>query len=302
MVIMDARNKRDIGPVIVGVDGSASGAAAIEYGAWEARHRHAALLLVHGLLDRMPYPSYGWVPHVPIENVVRAEARTMVEQAEHRTRSTHPGLTVRSTLVAGGGASTLVELSRTAQLVVVGARGAGGFAELRLGSVSAQVTMHAHAPVVVVREDPATSAGRPVVVGIDGSPAADEALAFAYEEAVARGVAVRPVYAWWTLPLRNLGPTNPLTYEPQVAQDEANRMLAEVLAGWRQKYPDVVVEERAVHDLNPAWALIESSRDAGLLVVGSRGRGGFASLLLGSVGQSVVAHASCSVAVIHEPR
>jgi nucleotide-binding universal stress UspA family protein len=290
--------QRSVGPVIVGVDGSPASAAAVELGTWEARRRHVPLLLAHGILHELPYVNYGLLPYPPLDHTVREEARAMLESVEHRTRSTHPGLTVRSTLVTGGGAGTLVELSRTASLVLVGARGTGGFAELRLGSVSAQVTMHSHAPVIVVRDREDVVGSGPVVVGVDGSPAGDVAIGFAFDEAMARSVPLLMVYAWWMHPLGNLGPVTPWQYEPGAAQAEAARMLAEATAGWRTKYPDVTVHELAVHHTNPAWGLIEASRDAGLLVVGSRGRGGFASLVLGSVSQSVITHADVPVAVV----
>jgi nucleotide-binding universal stress UspA family protein len=290
--------QRSAGLVIVGVDGSTASAAAVELGAWEARRRRASLLLAHGILTELPHATYGPLPRPPLDHTVREETRSMLENVEHRTRSIHPGLTVRSTLVTGGGAGTLVELSRGASLVLVGARGTGGFAELRLGSVSAQVTMHAHAPVIVVRERDDVVGRGPVVVGVDGSPANEAAIGFAFDEAMARAVPLRMVYVWWMHPLRNLGPVTPWQYEPGAAQAEADRMLAEATAGWRTKFPDVTVQELAVHHTNPACGLIEASRDASLLVVGSRGRGGFASLILGSVSQSVITHADAPVAVV----
>jgi nucleotide-binding universal stress UspA family protein len=215
---------------------------------------------------------------------------------------------VRTATIAGSAAGALVELSSDACLVVVGGRGAGGFAGLALGSVAAQVVRHAHAPVVVVRppvvgtavEAPCQPAPHlaPIVVGVDGSATSATALEFAFDEAAARGVPLIAIYAWWLLPLGNLGPTTPLHWESTEALEEAQRILSEATAGWSEKYPDVTVLPIAEHSMNPAWSLIEASRRAGLLVVGSRGRGGFASLLLGSVSATVVAHAACPVAVV----
>jgi nucleotide-binding universal stress UspA family protein len=289
------------------VDGSAGSVAAVGLGAWEAKRRRQPLLLVHGFLDQMPYAAYGWASYQPLVSAVRNDARSMLTDIELRARADHPGLTVRSALVAGGGASTLVELSRTSGLVVVGSRGLGGFAGLLLGSVGGQVAMHGHAPVIVVRPpDAPTPVGRsatvsgPVVVGVDGPTASAATLGFAFDEASARGVPLVALYVWWLLPLDNLGPTSPVRYDPVEAQVEADRMLAEALAGWSEKYPDVPVRPVAQHDMNPSWALIEASRAAGLVVVGSRGRGGFASLLLGSVSQALVGNGHCPVAVIRE--
>jgi hypothetical protein len=91
---------------MVGVDGSAGSVAAVRLGAWEAKRRRLPLLLVHGYLDRLPYATYGWTSYQPLATAVRDEAHTMLTDIELRARADHPGLTVRSALVAGGGAST----------------------------------------------------------------------------------------------------------------------------------------------------------------------------------------------------
>jgi nucleotide-binding universal stress UspA family protein len=140
----------------------------------------------------------------------------------------------------------------------------------------------------------------PVIVGVDGGPQTPAALAFAFEEAAVREVPLIALYAWWMLPADNLGPVRPGHYDDRQAHEEAARILAEAVAGWSQKYPDVKVEQRPVHAINPSLALIEASSHAGLVVVGCRGRGGFTGLLLGSVGRDLVGHAHAPVAVIHE--
>jgi nucleotide-binding universal stress UspA family protein len=137
-----------------------------------------------------------------------------------------------------------------------------------------------------------------VVAGVDGSAASTAVLDLAFEEADARNVPLTVVYAWWLLPLGGLGPTAPWHYDPGQAATQARRILSETLAGWSEKYPDVEVRATTRHDMNPVLALVEASRDAGLLVVGSRGRGGFAGLLLGSVSQALIADALCPVAVV----
>jgi nucleotide-binding universal stress UspA family protein len=284
------------------VDDSVGARAAVELGAWEAQRRHVPLLLVYGYQDRLPYASYGLLPHSPVISATRDSARAVLEETANRARAEHPGVTVRSTLVAGGGASTLVELSHEASLVLVGSRGQGGFAGLMVGSVGSQVAMHSHTPVIVVRPPNASEAGNisssPVIVGVDGSAGSGEALAFAFDEAEARDVPLIPLFAWSRLPPGNLGPEGPLDHGLTQARDEASRMLAEAIAGWLDKYPHVRVTPKALYEIHPSWALIEASRRAGLVVVGSRGRGGFASLLLGSVSHDLVGHAHCPVAVV----
>jgi len=305
----EPRSQAEAKPVMVGVDGSAGSAAAVRIGAWEAKRRRLPLLLVHGYLDQLPYPTHGWTYYQPLATVVRNDAHTMLTDVELRARADHPGLTVRSALVAGGGASTLAELSHTSSLVVVGSRGLGGFAGLSLGSVGAQVAMHSHAPVIVVRPRYAampTGGGGgsppgsgPVVVGVDGSARSAAALGFAFDEANARNVPLVALHAW-SVPFDVLGPTSPVRVDAMPARQEAERLLAEALAGWSEKYPDVPVRLVDEHDVNPSRTLIEASRGAGLVVVGNRGRGGFASLLLGSVSHALVGNAHCPVAVIRE--
>ena len=136
------------------------------------------------------------------------------------------------------------------------------------------------------------------MAGVDGSAASAAVLEFAFDEADARNVPLTVVYAWWMRPIDGLGPTTPWQYEPDQAAAQARRALAETVAGWAEKYPDVEVHAVARRDMNPVLALVEESRDAGILVVGSRGRGGFAGLLLGSVSQSLVDNAQCPVAVV----
>jgi nucleotide-binding universal stress UspA family protein len=108
------------------------------------------------------------------------------------------------------------------------------------------------------------------------------------------------VYAWDIPPQHNLGPINRRHYDPLEAQDEAERVLAEAVGGWAEKYPDVRVTRLAIHTLTPAAVLRDAARGASLAVVGSRGHGGFAGLLLGSVSRALVSHAASSVAVVHD--
>jgi nucleotide-binding universal stress UspA family protein len=284
-------------PVIVGVDGSIMATQAADLGAWEATRRHTSLLLVHAYLDHMPSADGGWPSRQPLTHMVGIEARALLDDIELRTHSRNRALRIRSTLVAGAGAGTLVELSRMAALVVVGSRGADGFIGLRLGSVATQVALYAHAPVTVVRAaDRPSAPNAPVVVGVDGSPSSDATLAYAFEQAAARHVPLTAVCVWWMLARDDRGPTNLGAYEPVVTRERVRHVLAEALAGWRSKYPETEVQERPLRGISPAWALIEAGREAGLLVVGCRGRSG--RLLPGSTSQTVVAYADCPVAIV----
>ncbi len=287
-------------PILVGIDYSPDSMAAVEYGAWEAQRRRLPLRIVHAL---GALPAYG--PGAGAGYLVGAmvrDASRLLGDATERVERRHPGLQVSHTVLTGGAAAALVAESASATLVVLGARGVGGFAELLTGSVSAQVAAHAHAPVVVVRRSGAVNVppAGPVVAGVDGSDHAAHALGFAFEEADARGTGLVAVYAWDIPPQHNLGPITRRHYDPDEAQQEAERVLAEALAGWADKYPDVPVQKLAVHTLTPAAVLRDAASGASLLVVGSRGRGGFLGLLLGSVSQNLLTYTQCSVAIVHD--
>ena len=283
-------------PVVVGVDGSPESRAAVDFAAWEAERRRVPLRLVHGY---QPPAMYG--PSVAIAYDAAtplAYARSMVKAEVERIRQEHPELTVATAGTISDPARALIEESGNASLVVVGSRGRSSFYSLLLGSVSARVAAHAKVPVVVIR--PTETDAHGVVVGVDGSPGSAAALEFALVEAAARGTDLTAVYAWTVPPTGNLGPVTRRHYDPIEAQDEADRLLAEAVAGWQEKYPEVELVRRAVHTVNPVRTLIEESGNAELLVVGARGRGTVASLLLGSVSDGVVHHARVPVAVVHD--
>ena len=167
------------------------------------------------------------------------------------------------------------------------------FAELVVGSIAMAVTTHGHCPVVVVRgpaQDVPPRQDGPVVVGVDGSPNSQAALSFAFETAALRGASLTVVHAWSDRPLRDL----PMDW--QLMQDESEA-LSRLLVDDRARYPDVPVEQVVVRD-GPAHVLLEHARTAQLVVVGSRGRGGFRGLLLGSTSQAMIHHAACPVVVV----
>jgi nucleotide-binding universal stress UspA family protein len=290
------------GPVVAGVDGSPPSLDAAGWAAREAARRRLPLRLVHGHVDPVPFAVFGYPTlAVDVETPMR-RARAMLAGAADAVRRDHPEVPVETAFIVGSPAGVLVEESRAASLVVVGTRGLGGFAGLVAGSVSSQVAAYAHGPVLVVRTGGAAGGPgphAPVVVGLDGSTGSDLALRFALDAADASGARLIAVYAWQALPTGNLGPVTPWLSEPVEAENEAGRLLAEQLAGCSDRYPGVVLEPRAVWSLNPAEALVDASRTAGLVVVGGRGRGGFAGLLLGSTSRTLVHHAYCGVAVIH---
>jgi len=194
-------------------------------------------------------------------------------------------------MVDGLATSVLVEQSTQARLVVVGTRGLGGVGALLLGSTAVELAVRAHAPVVVVRESSGADLDFrfPVLVGVDGSTPSEAALDFAFDFADQTGATVLAVHVQTPG-----GP--PLS----MLETEGDGEVAALVQTWRDKHPDVRVDSRHVAG-HAAGALVDLSRDAAMVVVGSRGRGGFRGLFLGSVSQGLMHHAHCPVVVIpHE--
>jgi nucleotide-binding universal stress UspA family protein len=281
----------------VGVDGSPPSKVAVNWAAREAALRGLALTLVHvapSSLTRM-WPQ---VPNPPLleewyqlnGNELLGEARRVADDAVKG----HNGIEVSSHIVTGNASAALIDLSKEAAMIVVGCRGLGAIGRRLLGSVSSDLVRHAHCPVAVIHdEDPLmpTPAIAPVVVGIDGSPASEAATAIAFEEASRRGVELVAVHAW-----SDFGVSELPGVEWSDLQTQAEEGLAEGLAGWQERYPDVTIQRVVVLD-RPARQLLQQSESAQLTVVGSHGRGGFAGMLLGSVSSAVAESARMPVIV-----
>lgn len=289
------------GPVVVGVDGSRSSLDAVAVAAREARLRGVGLRVVHAFLWPVANVPLGPSPVGPPEGGLRNMAERLVAEAVEHARTAEPGIEVAGDLVTGEPLTVLEKQSRDAALVVVGSRGLGGFTGLLLGSTAVHLSAHGRCPVLVVR-------GRPdpqghVLLGVDGSPEGEAAVEFAFVEASLRGVDLVALRAWnnWTGPIGGPADPLPLVYDVEMLRDEEERTMAEALSGWQAKYPDVTVHRRLVQAYTRP-ALIEAAEEAQLLVVGARGRGGFAGLLLGSVSQAVLHHAPCPVAVVRAPK
>ncbi|MFI8089511.1 universal stress protein [Streptomyces sp. NPDC086080] len=288
------------GLVIVGVDGSASSLAAVEAAAREARARKAALKVVHAFLWPAMHVPLGPSPLGPPGGGIQNSVERLVAEAVERARAAAPEVEVSDAVVAGEPLTVLEAQSRAAELVVVGSRGMGGFVGLMVGSTAVHLAAHAHCPVLVVREEARPDG--PVVVGVDGSPAGDRAVEFAFEAAELYGTTLVALHAWttWNAPLpAPQDPSEPYANPAEALGQEEERLLSEALAGHQERHPDVTVEHKLVHGPTRE-ALIEASRDARLMVAGARGRGGFAGLLLGSVSQALLHHAHCPVAVVRE--
>ena len=278
--------------VLVGVDGSESAVKADRWAADEARCRQVPLHLVHAYGIPAGYPP-GFVDWHALHQALVAQGRSWLEQARQAAEEVAPGLVIDTVERNAGAVPALVRESAQAGLLVLGTRGLGGFTGLLLGSTAVELAAHACCPVVVVCGTPHDG---PVVVGVDGTPAGESAIAFAFAQASARGTGLVAVHTWTDLVLEAAfaGSAAALDFAP-LAQ-RAEEVLAERLAGWQEKYPDVPVS-RQVSRERASRALLRQAERAQLLVVGSRGRGGFRGLLLGSTSQHLLRHASCPMAV-----
>lgn len=286
-------------PVVVGVDGSASALSAVRLAARAAMDRCRPLRVVHAFTWPLLHVPLGPSPLGPAEGGLRHQAEQFVEQAVAEAVKAAPETVITGAVVEGAAPAVLLRESRDAALIVLGDRGLGGFTGLLIGSVAVQVAAHADCPVMVARGD--GRADGPVVVGVDGSELSDLAVGFAMEEAALRGNALVAVHAWTHPVSIEPGDMLPLVYDVDALDAEEKLLLAEAVAGWSERYPDVPVTRRTVRG-QAARVLLEESAAAQLLVVGARGKGGFAGLLLGSVSQALLHHAACPLAIVRAHR
>jgi nucleotide-binding universal stress UspA family protein len=288
-------------PIVVGVDGSPVSKVAVDWASRTAALREVPLRLVHVLnppvvmaFPEVPMPS-GYLQWQEDQGrkLLAAAVQTAREAALLVGQGANP-IEVTSEMVSGASVPAMAEESRDAQMVVVGCRGRSALARGILGSVSTGLVHHSHCPVAVIHdEDPLIPhpSKAPVVVGVDGSPASERAVEIAFQEASFRGVDLVAVHAW-----SDTGVFEFPGVDWSVLQAGAEETLSERLAGWGERYPDVLVRRVVVAD-RPAHQLLEQAKSAQLLVVGSHGRGGFAGMLLGSVSTAVVNAARMPVIV-----
>lgn len=281
--------------IVVGVDGSDESTRALRWAAGEAALRHVPLHVVFACAPTGGVCGAGLsVPRQVYDDFVHA-GRELLRDAVETAHAVAGDVVVTSDMPNEPPSPTLIELSRTARTVVVGASGSGGFAGMLAGSTAVAVAGHAHCPVLVVRGRDKDAAS-PVVAGVDGSPDSERALGVAFEEASWRNVPLVAVHAWRDADYLTL-PLTESSLDGDTADDEQWRMLAECLAGWAEKYPDVPVKRVVVRD-RPRQQLLHWTQQAQLIVIGSRGRGGFPGLTLGSVGHALVHHAQCPVLIV----
>lgn len=292
--------------ILVGIDGSDESLHALDWATTYAHHDDRPVHIVSsymlpGFVGRTHYPYD--LPLVD-DPYVRHRVEHFLSIA-HR-RATDAGVTATTEITTGEPTGVLVERSAAHALVVVGARGAGGFTERLLGTVSSNLPAHSRCPTVVVPFHPTGRAGgraphhpstrttRRVVVGFDGSPvaqaaidhAADQARAWTSELRILRAV---PMAAWAHSPWLHPGFRHDLLTAARADLDDTVDHL-------RTAHPDLTITSRAVEG-TASSVLINATRTADLLVVGARGCGGIKGLLLGSTSQAVLHRSACPVLV-----
>jgi nucleotide-binding universal stress UspA family protein len=279
--------------VLVGFDASPAAERAVRWAAAEASLRRVSLLVCHAWT--WPYPL---TPQdEEMLGIIQGRGALALDDGVRLARQIAPGLDVRPLLVRGTPPGAILDASSDAALIVIGARGAGGFDRLPIGSTAVHVPAHADRPVVVVPADDQRRSAR-IVVGVDGSPASEAALRFALQEARLRNATVTLVCAWWD-PAALPGPERLPFTDPEGIKKQAKARFAAAVEPCLADYPDVAVERRFVME-RAQRVLADNARDALLLVVGDRGIGSSPRTLLGAVTRAVLHEAPGPVVVVHE--
>ncbi|MFF0862030.1 universal stress protein [Nonomuraea sp. NPDC003560] len=269
--------------ILVGVDGSRAGLEAVTWAARESALRDLPLLVAHAM-PRWAYESEGG-PYAEVGAWLREGGRSVLEAAEERARREQPKITVDTAFLPDDPRTALIAAADSADLLVVGNHGVGGFRGMLLGSVAYGVAGHASCDVVVVREQRMPPPEEEIVAGVDGSPASYGVLEFAVKEARLRGARLRVVHAR-TAPHAGL-------FDPAETSGP--------VGPFAERYPDVALVEESVHG-HPVEVLRQASDRAALLVVGSHGHRALAGMVLGSVTHELLHRASCPLAVVRSVR
>jgi nucleotide-binding universal stress UspA family protein len=277
--------------VIVGIDNSPASRPALRWATVEAARRGADLHIMHAYHADWPDAAYS-----PPEKAAEIAGLGILTDAVRDVEFTAPNVTVTSHAVRGSAAGALIAAAEPGDLVVVGSRGRSELAAALTGSTGQQVAFHAPTSVAIVRGETGAD-DRPVVVGYDGSASARAVLEAAFEWAATHGSGLNIVRAFRPdMPAWPLDAEPPAAINAQTLQAALTDDLKHQAQPLTEKYPNVAVEY-SVTAGDAAQALVAASREARLVVVGSRGHGGFVGLLLGSVGLRLLHHAHIPVLI-----
>ncbi|CAM3812094.1 universal stress protein [Nocardiopsis rhodophaea] len=300
-------NTPELRRMVVGVDGSDSSRYALEWSANQAVQRGLGVRIVTAVWPLVAEGPFSDVVHAGESSSSSAreqDARALLDYARDWVLRIFPELDVEEKLAAARPAEALLEEAAKPETaaVVIGSRGLGGLATAFVGSVGVELAARCPVPLVVLpkKHESAHGARGRIIVGVDGSEPSRRALEFGFRQAHAVGAELVAVCAWQPMAAfaSAMGPVPPEAFDDGAIEAAARRTAEEELREPSAQYPDVIVDVRAVR-AHPVVALLEEATPADLIVVGSRGRGGFTGLLLGSVSQSILHGAHGPVAIVH---
>ena len=300
--MQDTRKTRDIQDIVVGVDGSEESVDAVVWALREAGRRGVP---VRAILAWRPssnaaeiYQRATFGSTRQLEDMLLSNVQHTVTEAVGRTGLSD--VVISTCVVHGHPVQELTDAAGAGSLLVVGSRGRGAVTGTVMGSTSQGCVQHARGPVVVVRGlERAQDVGAAVVVGVDGSRSSIVAERFAADAATARSGVLHVVHGWAHHVAEVAESLWPRAHA--VLAGEAETVLADSISRISADFPKLDVRPHLVRSLDHTY-LLDASVDAALLVVGSRGHGGFPGMLLGSVSLRCITQATCPVAVIHSPR
>jgi nucleotide-binding universal stress UspA family protein len=284
--------------IVAGVDGSEAAEDAARWAADEAARRQCELRLVYAYSSPATagYPDYNPYPD-DLRPVLRDQGKLTVERLAAELQLAHPELMISTKVLYERAIIALRSESENAVLTVVGSGNTNRVYGVLLGSVALAVASTNPAPVAVIHRGQTPSTTGPVVVGVDGSRTSDAAVAFAFQAAAVRGADLVALHLWDDVIVPGSHRLqNPLVDPARIKQEE-RALLAERIAGWAEKYPEVSVQQTLIEG-RAVTGLLDAAAQAQLLVVGSHGRGGFAGMLLGSTSHSLIIHSPCPVVVV----
>ncbi|NYD79700.1 universal stress protein [Arthrobacter cupressi] len=271
-------------PIVVGVNDTEASQAAVSWAMRRAAVLQLPVILIHAVDDRWSYENYALI------DAVRKYGTELLEKARARAVEAEPSVDLEAKLVSGSAGYVLRKQSRKASMVVVGA-GESWFGAA-VTDRALQIAAVAHCPVAVIGRKAGDDGRRGILVGADGSEEATQAVAFAAAEADRDGQDLTILHAFGN-PLFRVPKGMPGSELAERAADEERVILSETAAGLAADYPDLVVHQVLAVDRNPAQALTEAAGNARLLVLGSRGKGAFKRLLMGSTAHAVLSQLPC---------
>lgn len=288
-------------PVIVGVDGSSAGLQAVRWAAAEAKRQGAPLRLVHAVprVPGNPYPSTDRYMG-ELRAAAIADGAEFLAEANKVAAGVAGDVEITQVQHTGGPTEVMSRESASGRMVVIGATGRSGLADLMIGSTALRLPAGSHAPVIIARDYDATAGDSgPVVVAVSGSRLDEAPLEFAFDYAAECGADLVAVHAWSDATLPDIDAIAGGNDAWALIGEGEKRLLSESLAGYAERYPDVEVHPVIAYD-RPARALLDQSADARLIVVGTRGRGAVSGAILGSTSRAVGKLARCPVAIVRQ--